>query len=260
MKTTDIDFIIPIASGTLLMGVLLVFIIYFILLYRKKQEEYEWEKEQAKQLLLTTKIEIKEQTMSNISRELHDNIGQMATLVKMNLSLFTYESEDDKRKLNDVTDIADKLIMEIKELSTTIKGENLERFGLIDMIDKDIARMSRLDYIKIIRTGEEEIPEVSHETEIYLYRMTQEIFNNILQHSGSTEAVLNITNKNDILVLTFKDNGIGFNSNTYKQGNGLINLEERCKLIDAKLNIESQPNQGTKITISLKINTDGKTN
>jgi len=260
MKIEDIDFIIPIITGTFLVGILLVFIIYFVLLYRKKQEEYEWEKEQTKQLLLTTKIEIKEQTMSNISRELHDNIGQMATLVKMNLSLFNYETEDDKRKIDEATDITDKLIIEIKELSTTIKGENLERFGLLNMIDKDIARMSRLDYIKILRTGEEYIPEMDHETEIYLYRMTQEIFNNVLQHSGSTEAILNITNKDKVLTLTFKDNGKGFDSNTYKQGSGLINLEERCKLIDAKFNIESQPNQGTIITISLKINIYGKPN
>jgi len=260
MNTSDIDFIIPIASGTILMGVLLVFIINFVLLYRKKQEEYEWDKEQAKQLLLTTKIEIKEQTMSNISRELHDNIGQIAVLVKMNLNLFNYETEDDKRKVFDTTDLANKLIIEIKELSTTIKGENLERFGLIDMIDKDIARMSRLDSIKILRKGEQELPEMDHETEIYLYRMTQEIFNNILQHSGSTEASLYITKKNNTLFLAFKDNGKGFDSETYKQGNGLINLEERCKLIDAKLDIQSQLNQGTKITISLKINTNGKTN
>jgi signal transduction histidine kinase len=260
MKSSDIDFIIPIVSGTILMVVLLVFIIYFVLLYRKKQEEYEWGKEQAKQLLLTTKIEIKEQTMSNISRELHDNIGQMAILIKMNLSLFNYETKEDKIKVNETTDITDKLIMEIKELSTTIKGENLERFGLIDMIDKDIVRISRLDYIKILRKGEHAIPEINNETVVYLYRMTQEIFNNILQHSGSTKAILNITNKNNILTLTFKDNGKGFDLKTYKQGNGLINLEERWKIINAKLNIESQPNQGTIITISLKINKHGKTN
>tara|TARA_B100000809_G_C15116876_1_gene522798 strand:+ start:1067 stop:1825 length:759 start_codon:yes stop_codon:yes gene_type:complete len=251
---SNIDFIIPIASGTILMSVLVVFIIYFVLLYRKKQEEYEWDKEQAKQLLLTTKIEIKEQTMSNISRELHDNFGQIASLVKINLNMINCEHEEDKLKVDDTIELVKKLISEIKILSTTIKGENLERFGLINMIDKDIERLSKLDYLTISRRGEQELPEMSHETEVFLYRMTQEIFNNILQHSESTEAILDITKKVDRLVLNFKDNGKGFDPKMNKQGNGLINLEERCKLISAKLNIESQPNKGTLITISLKIN------
>ena len=58
MLLLDLDLILPIASGTVLLTVLLSFIVYFILLYRKRQEEYEWEKEQAKQLLLKTEIEI----------------------------------------------------------------------------------------------------------------------------------------------------------------------------------------------------------
>ena len=114
MKTSDIDFIIPIISGTILMGVLLVFIIYFVILYRKKQVEYEWDKEQAKQLLLTTKIEIKEQTMSNISRELHDNFGQIASLVKINLSMIKCDQEEDKSKIADTIELVKKLITETK--------------------------------------------------------------------------------------------------------------------------------------------------
>lgn len=260
MKTSDIDFIVPIVSGTVLMAVLLVFIINFVLLYRKKQEEYEWDREQAKQLLLTTQIEIKEQTMSNISRELHDNFGQIASLIKINLSMLNIKDKEEERKVADTLELVKTLITDIKLLSTTIKGENLQRFGLLNMIDKDIERLSKLDYLTISRTGEQDLPEMSPETEVFLYRMTQENFNNILQHSESSLAELNIKKNNDTLDFIFKDNGKGFDTKTNKQGNGLINLEERCRLINAELDIKSQPNQGTTITISLKINKHGKTN
>lgn len=253
MLAKDIDFIIPIAAGTLLMGILLVFIIYFVLLYRKRQEEYAWEKEQAKQLLLTTKIEIKEQTLSNISRELHDNFGQVASLVKINLGMIKAENVNENKNLNESIDLVQQLITDIKSLSTTLKGENLQRFGLLNMIDKDIKRLSKLDYLIITRNGLIEIPSFPAETEVFLYRMSQEIFNNILQHSESTEAILNVKYANYKMIFTFSDNGKGFNTNTIKAGNGLINLEERCNLINAKLDITSKLNFGTTITISLKI-------
>ncbi len=256
MFNTDntLDIIMPMAGGIILYGLLVMFIIYFISLYKKKQVEYEWEKEQIKQLLLKTEIEIKEETLSYLSRELHDNLGQIASLIKINLGMINMEEgNSDFERLSDSKMLIKSLILDIKGLSTTLKGENLQRFGLIDMIKKDLKRIEKIGQIHIEFNCTSGLPELASEKQVFLYRMTQEIFNNILQHSDATKAQLFISlHNNSDIELKFSDNGIGFDVNTNKPGNGLINLEERCKLIKAKLVITSVIGEGTEIQILLR--------
>jgi signal transduction histidine kinase len=251
-----LDILIPLGGGIILYGLLVVFIVYFILLYKRKQVEYEWEKEQAKQLLLTTEIEIKEQTLSYVSRELHDNLGQVASLIKINLGMMSLEdSSADHERLADSRELIKSLILDIKSLSTTLKGENLQRFGLVEMVRKDLSRLEKVSHIEMKIVCDDELPGLSSETQVFLYRMTQEIFNNVLQHSQASKAELFIyvRNMTDIELL-FVDNGKGFDIATNKAGNGLINLEERCKLINATLNVNSELGKGTKIQILLNGN------
>lgn len=248
-----LDILIPLGGGVVLLGLLVGFIIYFISLYKKKEVEYKWEREQAKQLALKNEIEIKKQTLSYVSRELHDNLGQIASLIKINLGMVRLnENHEDFDKVNDSRALIKSLIVDIKSLSTTLKGENLQRFGLIDMIKKDLARIEKISLIKTNLQVDNDFPELSSEKTVFLYRMTQEIFNNILQHSSATTAELHILVINKIgIQFKFTDNGNGFNVGTNKPGNGLINLEERCKLINATLEINSDLGKGTEIRISL---------
>ena len=191
--------------------------------------------------------------MSNISRELHDNFGQIASLIKINLNMMK-TVEKDNASVNESLDLVKQLILDIKSLSTTLKGENLQRFGLLNMIDKDIARMSRLESINLTRSGINDMPTLLPETIVFLYRMSQEIFNNILQHSGASEANLKVEFSNKLITFKFSDNGKGFDTSTNKKGNGLINLYERCELIKAQLIINSSVSKGTTITIKIKTN------
>ena len=251
-KVNLLDFVVPFVGGILIFSMLIVFIIYFIIIYRRKQVEYEYEKEKAKQLLLKTEIEIKEQTLSHISRELHDNLGQVASLIKINLGMIKTEDENNKEKIDDSKELVQHLITDIKSLSTTLKGENLQRFGLYKMIIKDIDRLKKISKVKVNVTGIKELPKLKHEKEVFLYRMIQESFNNILQHSKATKATLNISYSNNFIIFNIKDNGVGFDTSTNKEGNGLINLKERCKIINADLKMISAPNKGTEVIISLQ--------
>ncbi len=256
MKTeiNILDFAVPFIGGILIFSLLIIFIVFFIVLYRRKQVEYEYEKEQAKQLLLKTQIEIKEQTLSHISRELHDNLGQVASLIKINLGMIKETDENNKNKLNDSRELIKQLIIDIKSLSTTLKGENLQRFGLYNMIIKDIERLQKTSNIKFEVNGIKQLPSLKPETEIFLYRMVQECFNNILQHSKATKSILNVSLSNNFLTFNIKDNGVGFDTSKNKAGNGLINLQERCRIINADLQINSSINKGTEVIISLNCN------
>ncbi len=249
-----LDFVIPFIGGILIFSMLILFIIYFIIIYRRKQVEFEYEKEKAKQLLLKTEIEIKEQTLSHISRELHDNLGQVASLIKINLGMIKPVNDTQISQLSESKELIKQLTQDIKSLSTTLKGENLKRFGLYKMVLKDIDRIKKISNLNIKVTGETNLPKLNPETEVFLYRMIQESFNNVLQHSQAKNVIFNISLSKKLLMFSIKDDGIGFDLSTLKEGNGLINLKERCKIINANVSIESEFNKGTNITISLNYN------
>jgi signal transduction histidine kinase len=90
-----------------------------------------------------------------------------------------------------------------------------------------------------------------HDIEVIMYRITQEILNNALKHAKATKATLSISCSKSQLLLYFSDNGIGFVPKAVVRGSGLTNIEDRCEIIGAELQLKSKPNEGTQIQISL---------
>lgn len=251
----DENVLIPVIASTLLMGMIIVFVIYFIILYRKKQRNFQQERDAFKQALLKTEIEIKEQTLGNVSRELHDNLGQIAALVKINLSILKIEKEpENELLLNDSIGLLKNLITDIKDLSLSLKGENLNRFGLIKMAEIDFKRCHNMGKFKILFEHEFNEEDLAFEKQIFVYRMIQEIFNNILNHARATEVKVQIRSNLNQTTLKVQDNGVGFDTAQQAKGSGLMNLEERCRLINAELNLKSEVGLGTSITIQINSN------
>lgn len=250
------DILIPLIAGTALMGILIAFIILFIFRYQQKQRSFQKEREQFSQELLQTKVEIQEQTLTNISRELHDNIGQLASLIKIQLNLLSdSHSEADYDKIQQLKQLQKDLITEIKSLSVSLKSENLERFGLLEMIKKDIGRYQKINEVEIKCHLPDSISEINTGIAIFLYRMFQEVMNNIIKHSGATAIHIEIDDNSSKFVMIIGDNGKGFDVNSVNYGSGLINLRERCEMINANLNIESAEEKGTSIRVERNKNT-----
>lgn len=246
------NFILPLAGATLIMGMIIIFVIYFIILYRKKQRNFQQERDAFKEALLKTEIEIKEQTLGNVSRELHDNLGQIAALVKMNLSRLKVEKEtDNEALLFDSIGLLRHLITDIKDLSLSLKGENLSRFGLLKMAEIDFKRYEKMGELKINFKHQFEEEDLTLEKQILVYRMIQEIFNNILNHANATKVSVQLQSTRNQFNLHVADNGIGFDTAKQAKGSGLMNLTERCRLIDAQLTLKSEVDVGTTISIQI---------
>lgn len=253
--SAPIDFFFPIITGTILFGLLAGFIVYFILLYRRTQLHYEWEKDQLKKALLQTEVEIREETLKTVSQELHDNIGQIASLVKINLNLIKkHVSIQGKEEVEDSIDLLKNMIIDIKSISAGLNSENLEKKGLLDILSTDVERINKTGYVQLdLQTTISTI--VLNKTKLlFLYRMSQEILSNILQHSKASKASLHITKVDQHYQFTFTDNGIGFDLEKEKvSGSGISNLFERSNLIGANLTIETNAKSGTTISISIPI-------
>ena len=252
------DSIIPIIAGTVLVTVLVGFIIFFVFLYKKAQLKFELERQQFQQALLETEVEIREQTLADIARELHDNIGQIASLAKIQLNMLpSPEGQSEFEKLEESRQLLQHLISELRGLSNSLNYENVQNVGLIGMMEKDIVRINKSGFVKVIFHNSLSDLSLDSKIAIFLYRMFQEAVNNILKHSEADEVIVTLEQKNQELTLHVADNGIGVKYSELQSllesstGNGLRNIKHRCKLIGAKFNMESRENIGTFISINL---------
>lgn len=210
------------------------------LLRQRMEEKQKFEKE-----LAESQVEIREETLRNISWELHDNIGQLVTLAKIHIQ----NSDNDPQKVQESADIIGKALDEVRALSKSINPESIKNMGLIDAVNNEIERFKRMRLIKVnfeIIGGHREF---ENKEEIIIFRILQEFFSNTVKHSRADELKLKFQYDNNCLMISCKDNGIGFETDSKFNGIGIINMKNRAKVINATLKILSKPGEGTELRI-----------
>ena len=225
----------------------LVVITLFVVFSRKKNRllrEKSQEKKRFEREIAETQIEIREETLRNISWELHDNIGQLLTLAKIQLQNATPES------LDDISETITKSLNEIRSLSKLINPEFIKNIALKDALQLEVERFNRLQFIEasLHISGEEK--ELNQKHGIILFRILQEFFSNTIKHARGSKLEVYLNFESDKLTIKAIDDGVGFNMEEIQQkGIGLENMKTRAKLINADINLESKPNIGTELNI-----------
>jgi signal transduction histidine kinase len=257
MPETIRYYIIGFVIAFLLLG---CFIILLAALYSRKQMKNRKEKlkmqAQFSDTLLHSQLEIKEQTLRHISWELHDNFGQIASLIKINLNTFSWDDQvKGVKKIEDTKELVRQLISDIKTLSISLDGDRISQSGLAKAIQLEIDRLNRTGHFEAIFGQEGELPLLSNERTIILFRMVQEILNNMIKHSGARQISVFLSAEEKSLKLALSDDGVGFDLEERKNsgGAGLRNLENRARLIQADLVITTAPGSGTEIIINLLV-------
>ncbi len=244
----DDGFVIPLMAGTILFIVLSVFIIFFVILYSRAQLKFRLERQQFQQALLESEIEIRKETLHSVARDLHDNLGQIASLIKINMNLLQAEIQGENQYLEESKTLLSRLIQDMRQLTNELYAQDLSKIDLSDMIRKDLDRVNTTGVIQIAFHDETQNLSLSPEIALFLYRMSQEMIHNILKHSEAVSAKINLYNTGQSLVLKVQDDGRGFNPNQ-NPGNGLNTIRDRCKIIGAKCDIQSLKNKGTFIEV-----------
>ncbi len=200
--------------------------------------------------LVKTRIEIKDQTLSEISKELHDNIGQILSVAIMQLNLFLHNEKKivKPKDLIDLKDLIANALDEIRILSTIINKENTLQYNFIEAIQLDLDKIKKLKKIKCILNWDGLSPPIDFEHELFIYRIFQEAIHNSLKHSHSETFEITIQTSKDYFLLTLTDFGIGYNTNELYTGSGLNNMKLRAQLIGASIDINSN-NKGTSIKL-----------
>lgn len=208
------------------------------------------------QTLLQSQLEIQEQTLRHISWELHDNLSQAASLIKINLNTLKLDDIDKAlRKIEDTKDITRQLITDLKTLSVSLGSDKITQSGLAAAVSTELDRLNRTGQYETSFKQEGSLPSIATDKAIILYRMVQETLNNSVKHSDATSMDVFFTSTENLFTLAISDNGSGFDVDEKRKngGSGLLNLQNRAKLINATLTLESSPGQGTRVTIELPI-------
>lgn len=257
-QTTSKESIIVIISGTLILIILGGVIFSILLIHQRRHRKNLFEKQSLKsqftQTLLQTQLEIQEQTLQNISQEIHDNTSQLLGLIKLNLA--TTKAADDKaqQKITDAHQLTEQVINSIRQMSHTLDSGFVARIGLPEAIRYQLQLIQKTEEFKtdLDVHGEEQKPDT--QKELILFRMVQESLNNIIKHANATKINVVLNYSPEQLIIIISDNGSGFEQTPGKNnGIGIQNMHNRAKMIGATLNIESVLNKGTCTTVTLPL-------
>ncbi len=248
---------------TLLIAILIGFIATIIYRYQQKQNAYYRDLEELKTShaneMLQSQLEIQEQTFENISREIHDNIGQKLTLAKLHLNILNItDPSKTNSQLNDSVLMISEAINDLSDISRSLSSEVILNNGLIKALEFEVAQLkkSSLYHIELSVTGSSIF--MNSQKELLLFRIVQEALNNIIKHAEATHIGINLHYENDLLTLKVCDNGKGFvNSTDSKASTGIANMKRRTSILQGVFDINSRPGTGTCITIKIPLH-EGK--
>ena len=254
MHQTTEQITLFIVSAILLITILMSFFITMIFLYRKRQQQFEKNLFQTKinyeKLILTTQVEIQEQTFQHISKEIHDNINLSLTLTKLNLHTLDWaEQEKAEQKIKSSIDLLSSSIAQLNDLSKSLDTDTITRHSLLMALEEERQRINKTDCIYINYEVLGTPVYMNNQTEIVIFRIIQESLNNIIKHARAKTANLLLNYHPDYLEVIITDEGKGFDpSQQPKIGHaGLRNMENRVKLLGGTMNIDSQSGSGTQL-------------
>ena len=251
---------VVVIGGFVILSFLVVFIILFISLYQRRYYRYLREKQslqtEFQNNLLQTQIEIQEQTLKNIAQEIHDNIGQVLSLAKLNLGTFAVIPDAaTQTKVEDTKKLVSKALRDLRDLSRSMHGDKIAELGLVESISDELKILQNTGKFITRLQIEGEQYKLEPQKEMVIFRMVQEALHNAIKHSNARNINVQLNYDPGIFYLSVIDNGSGFDTATLKSietGIGLKSMQNRATLIGAVFSIRSGDSNGTVITIELK--------
>lgn len=220
---------------------------------KKAEQQLIEEKIKRQKLIAETFILAQEEERNELGKELHDNISQILTTVKMYLGLAKGKDiipvdliEESYKYVNEVMD-------SIRKLSHTLVAPSLSASNLKDALRKLVKEANLIEDMQLRLFVDEKYneKEVDKKKELTLYRIVQEQLNNIIKHAGANEVIITLKRENENLVLNVTDNGIGFNDKLVSEGIGIRNIKNRVDFYGGTVNIITAPNKGCTLEICI---------
>jgi len=238
-------------------------IIFLILVYQKKQLQYINEKAQMRiyfdNELYETQQEIQEQTLKNISQEIHDNIGQGLSLAKLNIN--TMDAQDTgglQDKISASKHLITKAIQDLRALSKSLNTDYVTDLGLVRAVEYELEMIQKSGSYLVRFDVNGQLYRLDSKKELIIFRIVQEVLHNIIRHAEATAIEVLIVFDPKTFTVQVSDNGKGFDASQLGTKNyegfglGLRNMHNRARIIDAGFQITSTIGKGTTVIVSLE--------
>lgn len=206
-------------------------------------------------------ISIQDDERHRIARDLHDNVGQQVTALRLLLDVLTASTSDDalRRRVTQAQTIVSQLDQQLDFLTAELRPVALD-LGAVSAIQQFVNEWSNTFSIAAeFRYAGLEHVRLKPNVETHLYRVVQEALNNIAKHAAARHVTVQLAQREPLLVLTISDDGCGFDLSerartrvrSLGQGLGLVGMRERAQIINGTIEVQSSPGQGTTVILKL---------
>jgi len=261
MQNSSADIILlTIGITTFVLLVVGAVAVRYVFLYQDKRYRHQQEvtdiREAFSNTLLQSKLEIKEQTLDHVAKELHATVGHSVSLIQIELEELAMEIPGGlKSNVSRMQDFIQHLFNELKAVNGSLNTDHIMHIGLSKALENELLRLKRRYHVQF--TGHTTGFELPPENAIILFRLCQEVLNNIVKHAQARSIRVALDDTAGAFVLEITDDGRGFDvsealqQSGAKVSTGLINIRKRAKLINADITINSIPGTGTQFFIQI---------
>jgi PAS domain S-box-containing protein len=226
---------------------------------KRLTREIETSREQLR--LLAAKLESsREEERTNLAREIHDELGQSLTALKLDLAWLSKKLPKEQAELLVKTKSMQKLldgnVKLARDITTRLRPAILDDFGLLAAIEWQASDFGQRTGIKCLVKSNVKKINLSEDRSISLFRIFQEALTNIVKHSKASRVDVNLIKKNSTMIIEIQDNGKGIKkSELQKKGAfGILGIRERVSLLRGALDIDSLPGKGTTLRVTIQMN------
>ncbi len=255
MQQAPVEIII---GATFLIFLITTFVVLFLIFHQRRYNQYMLERKEREaafnEEILRAQLEMKERTLTSLAQEIHDNIGQMLALAKLNVNMIQPKDDISSQKQETSNQILTKVIDQLRTLTKTLNSEFIRNQSLSEAIALEFKLLKKLEIFDVDFSSGQAKDLLNKETQLIIFRIVQECLHNIVKHAQAQKVVAKLESTKSEFRLKIEDDGVGFevtkNSNSSK-GTGLYNIHHRARLIGAELNIQSEKGRGTCISLSV---------
>jgi len=223
---------------------------------KRTEEELFASREQLRELSAYLEA-IREEERRRIALEIHDELGQLLTALKMDVALLKMRVVTDveaTRKIDDIRELVEKTIWMVRNVASHLRPAALN-FGIVSALEwlaEDFSRRNGMPCQLVVRGGEPNLAD-AHATAVF--RIVQESLTNVSRHAGASRVAVTLVSSNHALDLRVSDDGQGFDLESAQSGYsyGLLGMSERARLIGGTLQVDSSPGAGTMVSINLPL-------
>ncbi len=209
--------------------------------------------------LATHLQDIREDERTYIAREIHDELGQQLTGLKMDISWLSKKinssSPEINQKLSESLQLIDETVKTVRRIATHLRPSILDDLGLVSAMEWQSEEFEKRFKIDTVFTSNVNVIEIESEIATGMFRVFQESLTNVLRHSRATEVKASLHYDHEVLSLEIIDNGVGFKSDEIenKKTLGLLGMKERTLMMGGTYQINSKPGEGTAVLITVPI-------